>query len=183
MSFQGTLSISIHAPRVGRDHIGGICAIYGRISIHAPRVGRDDRCIILYIRHFISIHAPRVGRDDGPTDIMLNTKVFQSTRPVWGATNDKQRHHCKRIYFNPRAPCGARPPTGQRRVLGNAFQSTRPVWDATTFDLLRIALCTISIHAPRVGRDMESPPSVFFHSSFQSTRPVWDATSRASPCS
>ena len=34
--------ISIHSPRVGRDHVAaGSDADHGEISIHSPRVGRD----------------------------------------------------------------------------------------------------------------------------------------------
>ena len=33
--------ISIHAPRVGRDHFIAATDSHGNISIHAPRVGRD----------------------------------------------------------------------------------------------------------------------------------------------
>jgi len=58
------MSVSIHAPRVGRDQqaVGALGVKY--VSIHAPRVGRD--MYGLYIEHayrVVSIHAPRVGRD------------------------------------------------------------------------------------------------------------------------
>ena len=34
------------------------------------------------------------------------------------------------------------------------FQSTRPVWGATTVDAIKMREWRISIHAPRVGRDL-----------------------------
>ena len=34
---------------------------------------------------------------------------FQSTRPLWGATERKEMEAANADYFNPRAPCGARP--------------------------------------------------------------------------
>ena len=37
------MSISIHAPRVGRDQLVESVCIGKIISIHAPRVGRDKR--------------------------------------------------------------------------------------------------------------------------------------------
>ena len=56
----------------------------------------------------ISIHAPHTGRDyrlHSPTGISY---IFQSTRPIRGAT-DLQRIPCTfQRYFNPRAPYGAR---------------------------------------------------------------------------
>ena len=79
--------ISIHAPRVGRDHNGWIVdMVRGKISIHAPRVGRDDNKIIAAADLRISIHAPRVGRDIKGASLPASNDGFQSTRPVWGAT-------------------------------------------------------------------------------------------------
>ncbi len=125
----------------------------------------------------VSIHAPRVGRDrcDGSRGSLL-------------------------LRFNPRAPCGARPSIFARKKPLCEFQSTRPVWGATADVALRNAAMTVSIHAPRVGRDAFSPSSrasymVSIHAprvgrdcagaathdggKFQSTRPVWGATRRA----
>ena len=127
-----------------------------QISIHAPRVGRDHDYHGIRHQRDISIHAPRVGRDDGPTDIMLNTKVFQSTRPVWGATCTAPFAAHSFPHFNPRAPCGAR-----LMVSEGGSQAIN-----------------ISIHAPRVGRDEELGMEPEHILSFQSTRPVWGATSR-----
>ena len=149
----GAENISIHAPRVGRD----LC-LYGErgymtISIHAPRVGRDNIFALLAVVGRISIHAPRVGRD--------------SARP------------CRLtavVYFNPRAPCGA-------RRCCDVTPATRDC---------------ISIHAPRVGRDHRNWYYISYNYNFnprapcgarpfvgqemtasflfQSTRPVWGAT-------
>ena len=59
------LSISIHAPRVGRDFATPLIDVPILISIHAPRVGRDTLAIFFTaLLDKISIHAPRVGRDD-----------------------------------------------------------------------------------------------------------------------
>ena len=101
------------------------------ISIHAPRVGRDRAAHDRSGAVVISIHAPRVGRDGGK-----------------GHAGRGHQH------FNPRAPCGARPPIRYVWLAPPSFQSTRPVWGATIagwFFLLNPE--PISIHAPRVGRD------------------------------
>ena len=63
------------------------------------------------------------------------------------------------MYFNPRAPCGARPRDTLLPVAWSIFQSTRPVRGATSF---------------RIGSDHRG--------SFQSTRPVRGATSATTPC-
>ena len=101
--------ISIHAPRMGRDLSEAHVLIPLRISIHAPRMGRDagrlhpDSGV-----SDISIHAPRMGRDSALPVPPAPPPVFQSTRPVWGATND-----------------------GGEENPATKFQSTRPVWGAT----------------------------------------------------
>ena len=55
--------ISIHPPRVGRDHIYRSRCIKVHISIHPPRVGRDLPVFVQHRLDIISIHPPRVGRD------------------------------------------------------------------------------------------------------------------------
>ena len=101
--------------------------------------------------------------------------LFQSTRPVWGATpSARQANRAKWISihaprvgrdnpflvaacccrnFNPRAPCGARPAQSGAKRLPAVFQSTRPVWGATEIYVMVFQALKISIHAPRVGRD------------------------------
>ena len=79
--------ISIHSPRMGRDHEPQRAAILTAISIHSPRMGRDHlahRCPQL---PGISIHSPRMGRD----------------RQI-GAPQ------IRRIHFNPLSPHGERRP-------------------------------------------------------------------------
>ena len=168
--------ISIHAPRVGRDHAAlRAIMIPCIISIHAPRVGRDQLSPLPMHGSGISIHAPRVGRDLRRSSTGRTSALFQSTRPVWGATSKVD--------------------TGGESKI---FQSTRPVWGATAGDRQQRHQRDISIHAPRVGRDFifvvgqmrrlisihaprvgrdriwESPVVQFIV--FQSTRPVWGAT-------
>ena len=146
--------ISIHAPRAGRDQATnqyyrqpdsfqstrpvrgatGYTGYYGvptLISIHAPRAGRDVLLSILPTPvTMISIHAPRAGRDQ-------DSVIMRS----------------ERLYFNPRAPCGARLISIGLFLPTLAFQSTRPVRGAT-----------------------EHRNNQYTHLQFQSTRPVRGAT-------
>ena len=85
---------------------------------------------------------------------MLNDPEFQPTRPLQGATNRTHYAQWDLDYFNPRAPCGARPsspllqqqlghfnpraPCGARRIelrqkrqRQKRFQPTRPLRGAT----------------------------------------------------
>ena len=101
------------------------------ISIHAPRAGRDDDHVPrTYYPDPISIHAPRAGRDNIHLVDLWAQEIFQSTRPVRGAT---------------RAGIGCTPSA--------RFQSTRPVRGATADIPVDILPRLISIHAPRAGRD------------------------------
>ena len=58
--------------------------------------------------------------------------IFQSTRPVRGATKNSRMARRSHSNFNPRAPCGARQLAVGSPVRLSVFQSTRPVRGATT---------------------------------------------------
>ena len=190
------------------------------ISIHAPRAGRDQSHVVLGSVRRISIHAPRAGRDPGPAwgtpgEAYFNPRApcgarlpnsiapsmtlpFQSTRPVRGATRSGLCGDRPQWHFNPRAPCGARLRRYPPREKKHKFQSTRPVRGATRAHLRAAGGVHISIHAPRAGRDQNTPqiPAVpgYFNprapcgarlvdiygedaqGTFQSTRPVRGAT-------
>ena len=82
-----SVTISIHAPRVGCDSSTLTFNVHQTISIHAPRVGCDITNAIDVLKNKeISIHAPRVGCDHGYLSILDGQRGFQSTHPVWGAT-------------------------------------------------------------------------------------------------
>ena len=169
-----------------------------RISIHAPRVGRDLAASELPPSNVVFQSTRPVWGATFRRPARSRGNKFQSTRPVWGATRSHFRGagraaisiHAPRVgrdsadtgdagrptYFNPRAPCGARPCPA--RHLHHPYP--------------------ISIHAPRVGRDYQlcklgcagqdfNPRApcgarprmrrqLSLPSTFQSTRPVWGAT-------
>ena len=102
--------------------------------------------------------------------------------------------------FNPRTPCGVRRKAHPVGCAVLQFQSTHPVWGATGEGLFPIAKwlnisihaprvgcdlekdissmkdCMISIHAPRVGCDIRPDQIEVCSDIFQSTHPVWGAT-------
>jgi len=80
--------------------------------------------------HSVSIRAPRVGRDPATTQA-LNTAMFLSARPVWGATVTCVTSWTASPSFYPRAPCGARRFECLSRGTKSLFLSARPVWGAT----------------------------------------------------
>ena len=170
--------ISIHAPLAGRDSCRGrrskaaelfqstrplrgatdTLEAYGCHERHfnprAPCGARHKRDVIRSIRPKISIHAPLAGRDlfgyaDYSTPI-----IFQSTRPLRGATPTPSKRRRLVGHFNPRAPCGARPCS-----LSHASHAL-----------------VISIHAPLAGRDKKNNWLTLCQLVFQSTRPLRGAT-------
>ena len=147
-------TISIHAPRVGSDSalrsgLQGTCHFNPR-SPCGERQGLENAPTVDAV---ISIHAPRVGSDSTESDRTCSTSPFQSTLPVWGATGLLRHTPALAQNFNPRSPCGERPPALTGQGLPGSFQSTLPVWGATTALLSRNLCGRISIHAPRVGSD------------------------------
>ena len=170
------IPISIHAPRAGRDETGeAIPALTLQFQSTRPVRGATASALEPLPRDAISIHAPRAGRDF-TTEAQAEAYIkFQSTRPVRGATGglqagniqqkisihapragrdtDKPETFKGNIYFNPRAPCGARPYDNVGGYIEPLFQSTRPVRGATALSSLIHESDRISIHAPRAGRD------------------------------
>ena len=80
------LEISIHAPLAGRDFSSEEGRKRLLISIHAPLAGRDDQYVRGIMTGNISIHAPLAGRDAAKVVLMFLRGIFQSTRPLRGAT-------------------------------------------------------------------------------------------------
>ena len=146
----------------------------------------------------ISIHAPRMGRDKFYFFDLSSCNLFQSTRPVWGATAVHKYGSYLFPAFQSTRPVWGATTRNARALVMLTFQSTRPVWGATNpvsminpyyvFQSTRPvwgATCyfqhwqkpeDISIHAPRMGRDDDHQPNYLMLRKFQSTRPVWGAT-------
>ena len=103
---------------------------------------------------------------------------FQSTRPVRGATGDYTVRVDDSVFQSTRPVRGA---TTLDNLNGYPviFQSTRPVRGATTRTGAWPSAMTISIHAPRAGRDACTQRMGPFSAIFQSTRPVRGATPSA----
>ena len=194
------MNVSIHAPHAGRDNGKGKKQTGVYVSIHAPHAGRDGCLTRQSHRKGVSIHAPHAGRDTTSSTGLTHVRcfnprapcgarpdlirvqsvviLFQSTRPMRGATEStsiiprsqevsihaphagrdnnnkvhKQIHQC----FNPRAPCGARPRNSEKGALDSEFQSTRPMRGATKFFKIFRKTSVVSIHAPHAGRDARS---------------------------
>ena len=125
------------------------------ISIHAPHMGRDrghagDEQLE---KQYFNPRAPYGARH--PLYTALRHRIlFQSTRPIWGATEIALVHVVDHVDFNPRAPYGARHGRKEWEIGVSPFQSTRPIWGATSNYIEHLITQAL----------------------FQSTRPIWGAT-------
>ena len=169
--------ISIHAPRMGRDLIIGADiappvyfnprAPYGarlrdfarfrelfNFNPRAPYGARLNRRAGVLTRGLISIHAPRMGRDVVNFAVRMRDELFQSTRPVWGATHPQRVLHRQRVIsiHAPRMGRDALSLKNTEVIKMISIHAPRMGRDAS-FMSINNSWHMISIHAPRMGRD------------------------------
>ena len=101
--------VSIHAPRVGRD-MNAAAGMDAQNSFNprAPCGARQQISYLINDDDMFQSTRPVWGATSAIT-ARWRARTFQSTRPVWGATGSLA-NKCNIRCFNPRAPCGARPP-------------------------------------------------------------------------
>ena len=111
----------------------------------------------------ISIHAPHTGRDPEPGTHRAD-RLFQSTRPIRGATTVTITAPLTNTYFNPRAPYGARQVLCVVVVVHHGISIHAPHAGRDHSRGTNRLHGSISIHAPHAGRDFclhkSSRPSV-----------------------
>ena len=124
-----------------------------QISIHAPHAGRDRRSGWRYwIWAYFNPRAPCGARREHVDHYLLRL-LFQSTRPMRGATR-RGSGACAHWQISIHAPHA-----GRDLVLihwlsrSHRFQSTRPMRGATRGQAGLWQQRAISIHAPHAGRD------------------------------
>ena len=109
--------------------------------------------------------------------LSVQSRLFQSTHPSWGAT---RRIHTASLYntrFQSTHPSwGATMPSISSAALACLFQSTHPSWGATRHSKVSTVSRDISIHAPIVGCDKNTFIRIYLFLRFQSTHPSWGAT-------
>ena len=154
MHYYERIRISIHAPHAGRDRGRGV-SVQGQhyFNPRAPCGARRRSAWSLTSFPKISIHAPHAGRDGvhhGPAGLVGGISIHA---PHAGRDEHKTLRKRRGNYFNPRAPCGARPSVSFASGYCSRFQSTRPMRGATRAIYVIIESEKISIHAPHAGRD------------------------------
>ena len=105
----------------------------------------------------ISIHPPRVGRDKLHRLRDAGDVYFNPPSPC-GEGRRRRVAHSPDGNFNPPSPCGEGRTSTQKKPPSFIFQSTLPVWGGTAGGKHQKRRWSISIHPPRVGRDL-SPRS------------------------
>jgi len=175
-------TVSIHAPRAGRDLETRI-ATRKSFAFQSTRPARGATVplgLLPQVEPRFNPRAPRGARQRGRQVVRVWPK-FQSTRPARGATkavcrgrgrNEVSIHAPRagrdQVFlpvqvpsggFNPRAPRGARRLFKPDATGSLSFQSTRPARGATCRRLRPKAPTAVSIHAPRAGRDLRTPPA------------------------
>ena len=98
---------SFAAPRGGRDANPPADYDVNPISTRAPRTGRDERAPHRAWGLPISILARRAGRDAPGMDYKLDRCKFQSARLVWGATDYAQTAKGRPLFQSTRPVRGA----------------------------------------------------------------------------
>ena len=151
------MTVSIHAPRAGRDLRCGLCQ-RRTVSIHAPRAGRDQTLDDAGRTRSFNPRAPR-GARRGYVNASLDTLKVSIHAPRAGRDSESRRCVQPGKGFNPRAPRGARP--RRRHVRSTAttggFNPRAPRGARRCVHLHRLEHVHVSIHAPRAGRD--EPPA------------------------
>ena len=123
--------ISIHAPRMGSDHLLAQQVDDRLISIHAPRMGSDPSSTRAYSTSTNFNPRSPDGERLPASEPIMPLSAFQSTLPGWGATGPDAVSGHDIEYFNPRSPDGERPCSPQMPRASRRFQSTLPGWGAT----------------------------------------------------
>ena len=127
----------------------------------------------------ISIHASRVGGDSNVDSLTAEDALFQSTPPGWEATKrDSIQNHTDESFQSTPPGWEATPRSGAQRLPCCYFNPRLPGGRRQVRPReVRLHLL-ISIHASRVGGDLDPILTKLNGIAFQSTPPGWEATDK-----
>ncbi len=124
-------SISIHAPLAGSDGMGVFTqSAQLRFQSTLPLRGATPFLLPIGPMTIISIHAPLAGSDNA-ADKLRNLLIISIHAPLAGSDDQPDFAQDIQRNFNPRSPCGERPPGSPPRWPRSRFQSTLPLRGAT----------------------------------------------------
>ena len=182
-----------HRPPAADDHF----------NPHAPCGARQLRKLERDNQPRFQSTCPLRGTTANPMELDA-LMAFQSTCPLRGTTRIPLIHHCAKLHFNPRAPCGARrasasvagyttaisihvPLAGhdwrgwRQQYNPAAFQSTCPLRGTTAKRRRGLEAKAISIHVPLAGHDSWASTLTRVQRLFQSPCPLRGTTSDVCP--
>ena len=105
-----------------------------------------------YVQSIISIHATRVGSDFLPAGHAATACIFLFTPPVWAATHNGGAYNMRNVFlFTPPVQVATSKPLSVSHDSNISIHATRVGSDLDVCEFLAGEL--ISIHATRVGSD------------------------------
>ena len=177
-------SVSIHAPHAGRDQSCTIRKAQTRcFNPRAPCGARQHGfCITTASKMFQSTRPMRGATTGGDKKKYLY--LFQSTRPMRGATSQRSAARREDRSFNPRAPCGARPQRYNTFIPFQGFNPRAPCGARRFLALLHLPVPGFNPRAPcGARRQLESrlPPFATYLWAFPSTNTIFSASETHAP--
>ena len=154
LPFRIPKDVSIHAPHAGRDRTWAPCVL--SLSCFNPRAPCGARLSPTdsFVRWTsFNPRAPcgaRLYHNKKPMSIIM----FQSTRPMRGATRPSEDAQPRRWGFNPRAPCGARPARSFLRSCRPCFNPRAPCGARPVLRGMSISCSRFNPRAPCGARQM-----------------------------
>ena len=146
----------------------------------APRGARHAIDAANAIDAAVSIHAPRMGRDLSGYQANQAIRLFQFTRPAWGATDVNDEVEFAEV-VSIHAPRVGRDGQGlHAEGEDRGFQFTRPAWGATNQATERRTDRTFQFTRPAWGATTAKAKNTD-NAWFQFTRPAWGATPYYTP--
>ena len=134
--------VSIHAPHAGRDVGNHAVVKINKVSIHAPHAGRDGRRIHLDEIIRVSIHAPHAGRDQSRRSGTSSFQGFNPRAPCGARLQLRKLMEADEVFQSTRPMRGATA-FASLRYPSRSFQSTRPMRGATAKEVTTSLFCHI----------------------------------------
>ena len=127
-----------------------IISNFNPLSPHGERLRQS--CIKIQLPQNFNPLSPH-GERLSPNPVVSPPASFQSTLPAWGETRDRVCRLLWRRHFNPLSPHGERPDEAALAKYGRKISIHSPRMGRDIPSFWRSPAFDISIHSPRMGRD------------------------------
>ena len=122
------------------------------VSIRTPHMGRVMTKPTYRKSRDVSIRTPHMGRVMIIPRNILILQMFQSARPIWGASMQCPWRTICADSFNPHAPYGARRTPPLAVAVGAGFNPHAPYGARQALNATKSNQITVSIRTPHMGR-------------------------------